>query len=98
MDEAANAAAADELQMDRWTLRLPDPQLEQRFWATWTLSMLVGDVANAAISAVCGVLILMDRLGYFSWDYVRGDLAFFVAAVIVIRLGNIVVVAAGWPY
>ncbi len=32
---------------DLFTLRLHDSQLEQRFWASWSLPVLIGDMVDA---------------------------------------------------
>jgi hypothetical protein len=75
--------------MDPFTLRLADDLEERRFWASWTLPMLLGDLVDASMSAAFGTLILLHRLGHVRWDFVRGDLWWLVLAVVGVRLANI---------
>ncbi len=78
--------------MDLFTLRLHDRQLEQRFWDSWALPMLIGDVVDAGMSATFGTLILLHRLGHVRWGFVKGDLWWLVLAVVLCRLVNVAAV------
>jgi hypothetical protein len=87
------AAAHTAASIHPLTLRIRDAKLEQRFWDSWALPMLIGDVADASISATCGTLMLLNRLGKLvRWDFVSGDLWWLVLAVVLARLVNIAAV------
>jgi hypothetical protein len=78
--------------MDLYTLRLRDADMERRFWASWSVPMLVGDVLDAISATVCGTLLLLHRLGSVRWDYVVGHIWWLVLGVVLSRIATIALV------
>jgi hypothetical protein len=80
-------------QPDLSTLRLRDADLERRFWASWSVPMLVGDVFDAISATAWGTLILLHRLGSVRWDFVRGSICWWmVLGVVLSRIATIAMV------